>query len=104
MTRCYTDDYNTYAGAAWFAGVLYAVGVPAVFMLLINKFKHHGRRGDKLVQKVLGWMYRPFRPGKEWWLGVARQKLVADTRTVPDLALLLTLLRCVLLGSMCDRK
>ena len=52
--RCYTDDYNTYAGAAWFAGVLYAVGVPAVFMLLINKFKHHGRRGDKLVQKALG--------------------------------------------------
>ena len=54
MTRCYTDDYNTYAGAAWFAGVVYAVGVPAVFMLLINKFKHHGRRGDKLVQKALG--------------------------------------------------
>ena len=54
MARCYTDDYNTYAGAAWFAGVVYAVGVPAVFMLLINKFKHHGRRGDKLVQKALG--------------------------------------------------
>ena len=48
----------------------YSLGVPLLFMILVYKFKYHATQGgDKVVHRALGWMFAPFKNGKEWWLG-----------------------------------
>ena len=69
---CDTDEYNSHAVAVGFAAVIYSVGIPALFVYLVYRFKELGQAGDKhdkVVAKALGWMMAPFRRDKEWWLG-----------------------------------
>ena len=58
-----------YLGYTVIAAVFYSVGIPLFFVYLVHRFKHIGKGGDKVVEGALGWMYEPYRPGKEWWLG-----------------------------------
>ena len=51
---------------ATFAAV-YSLGIPALFGFLVHRYSH---RGDATADRALGWMWTPFRPGREWWLWV----------------------------------
>jgi hypothetical protein len=64
------------------AAVLYAVGIPALFVFLSHHYKRDGRRGDVVVVRALAWTYEPFRDGKEWWLGAEMARVLLLTSTV----------------------
>ena len=64
LTGRYKDYWVFVAVMACF----YSFGVPILFMVLVYKFKYHATQGgDKVVMGALGWMFKPFRDGKEWW-------------------------------------
>ena len=51
----------------------FALGIPALFVFLVYRFKKLGKSGDKVVARALGWLYSPYREQKEWWLGLVRK-------------------------------
>ena len=52
MEEDYAADYYWVLLVA----LAFALGLPALFMHLVYKFKHMGQAGDKKVQNALGWM------------------------------------------------
>ena len=68
--RCYDSRWNAWMVLAAPAVLLYAVGIPLGFWLLVRRFKRLGKLDDPDVKRMIGWMYRPFREGKEYWLAV----------------------------------
>ena len=75
-------DYEQYFPWILASSVLYSIGTPAIFGYLLYRFKEHGRKGDKVVDRALGWMYEPFRPGKEWWLIAEMVRILLLTSTI----------------------
>ena len=67
--ECDTDVYNKHSVPVAVAAVVYSIGIPALFVFLVYRFKNLGKAGDKVVAKALSWMYQPYRAQKEWWLG-----------------------------------
>ena len=66
-TSGYVDRYEKHIVLVGVFAALYSFGVPLFFFFLVNKFKKHGKGGDQVVRGALGWMYEPFRSGREWW-------------------------------------
>ena len=86
----YVGRYAEYVVPVAIAAFLYSFGVPAIFMLLVSKFKKHGKGGDAVVRRALGWMYEPFRSGREWWLcAEVRAKMRASSSPCVGRSLLL---------------
>ena len=54
--ECGTDAYNAYLPLAALFGGIYSLGVPLIFYYLVKRFQEYGMRGDKVVQKAIGWM------------------------------------------------
>ena len=65
--ECYTDRWYKFLPYVTGATVVFSVGIPAGFLFLVHKYKD--RRNDSSSSAALGWMYEPFRRGKEWFLG-----------------------------------
>ena len=78
-----TGRYKDYWVFVAVMATFYSLGVPILFMILVYKFKYHATQGgDKVVMGALGWMFSPFRDGKEWWLGAEHVNNVCRTSRV----------------------
>ena len=66
--QCYTERWFAYMPWVALAAFVFSIGIPAGFLFLILKFKDRGKAGDRSVRKAIGWLYEPFRSGKEWWV------------------------------------
>ena len=53
---CGSDEYKAYLYEVILAGFIYSIGTPALFLYLVYTYKEQGQRGDRTVQKALGWM------------------------------------------------
>ena len=49
------SKYNTWWWPTVFFAIIYSLGVPYMFMYLVRRFKPLGIRGDRVVQRALGW-------------------------------------------------
>ena len=68
--ECYDERYRYWSGPIGIISIVYVTGVPAFFAWLVYRFARHGREGDNRVQSAIGFLYEPFRLGKEWWMPV----------------------------------
>ena len=64
-----TERYARYRPWVIGFGAVYSLGMPAFFLYLVEHFQSHGEAGDQVVERALGWMYRPYRDSRVWWLG-----------------------------------
>ena len=79
---CDSDRYNAYVTGTAVTALLYSVGIPGAFYVLIRRFEDQGKRGDKVVQSALGPFYEPYRVGCEWWLIAEMGRILVLTSTV----------------------
>ena len=92
--RCRGPDKADQAykeAAPWVAifAVVYSLGIPALFGFLVHRYSHSGELAsdaDKLHHRALGWMWTPFRPGREWWLWVEMLRVLLLTSAIGFLA------------------
>ena len=42
--------------------------MPTLFAGVVYYYKKRGKLGDPDVKRAIGFMYRPFHDGKEWWM------------------------------------
>ena len=84
--ECYTDQYWTWVPVVTISALVFAFGVPALFGYLLYHYKDLGKAGDPVIQKSLGWMYEPYRDGKEWWLCVEMVRILLLSSCVGFLA------------------
>ena len=82
----YTERYASFMPLAGIFAIVYSAGVPYLFHYLVRRFKNLGKAGDRVVQSSLGWMYEPFRDGKEWWLSAECVRILLLTSTVGIMA------------------
>ena len=82
----YDSKYAFYIPIVAVCGVTYALGVPLLFVFLVKKFHVQGKHGDKVVKRALGWMYEPFREGKQGWLGFEMVRIVLLSSAIGFLA------------------
>ena len=68
--RCYSDEWREYVVLAGCAVAVYCIGIPLGFFAAIRYYKRRGRLGDANVDRVIGWMHRPYREGHEAWISV----------------------------------
>ena len=54
--NCESEKYKRYSPFVGVFAVLWACGVPVLFLCLVNRFEHHGKAGDKVVEAAIGWM------------------------------------------------
>ena len=80
--ECKGDRYDAYRAWAGAMGAVYAVGVPLLFHFLVRRFKDCGKSGDAVVDSALGWMYQPYRSGREKWLIVEMFRILLLTSCV----------------------
>ena len=84
--ECYTPQYKAIAPIVAIFAFLYSFGIPAIFLGLILRFKERGRAGEEKIERALGWIYRPFRQGREWWRVVEMLRVLFLTSCVGFLA------------------
>ena len=68
--ECYDARWWGYVLLAIPAAAVYALGVPLAFWWLVRYYRKKGQLDEPGVERMIGWMHRPFRSGAEWWLSV----------------------------------
>ena len=66
--------------------IIYSLGTPLFFYLLVRRFQDRGESGDKVVASALGWIYRPFKEGKAWWFPCEMLRVLLLSATIGFLA------------------
>ena len=81
-TSCSLYRYKVYRPWTGAGALLYSIGVPVMFYVLVQKFQERGKKGDAVVQAAISWMYEPYRAGYEWWLPVETLRILLLTSTI----------------------
>ena len=68
--RCYDREWNQWVMLAGAAALIYVVGVPIAFFLIVRHYRKAGKLNDPDVQRMCGFMYHPFRETCTYWLPV----------------------------------
>ena len=52
------------------ASILYCFGIPYFFWWIVRRYKKKKMLDDESIQRIIGWMHRPYKKGREWFLSV----------------------------------
>ena len=70
--RCGSEntDYTAWFPVVAVFTLVYAIGTPIFFTLLVQWYRERGEKGEQRVQTALGWIYEPYKHGCDFWFGL----------------------------------
>ena len=84
--HCFDEQWSGYLVLAIPAMVIYAIGIPLGFFLVVRRYKKKGMLDDPDIDRMIGWLHKPFRPGCEYWLAIELLRKLVLTACVGFLA------------------
>ena len=89
-TKCYDKEYNGYLPLMILFALLYGIGCPALLQYMIHYYKGRGMLRNKEqhpeVDAALGWVFKPYRKGYEFWHAIESLRKLLLTSAVAFIA------------------